>query len=221
MGMTRFFRCSLGLLVAVVAALPAVPVAAVTPAQAARLCAGKGYQGFVRQDGSGFPNPGACVNYAVQTGTLNEVLDAHSVLSIVGGGAGCIGPDSNGDLTCTEGAGGCISGAFNTPATNCEDIAGFSYTNNYLWHSDGSASGSGIAVCTACVVAGLTGDVNFVTTGVGQGPQSLDNALILSGGTWSISSATGQLVGLSGSGRWSVDFSNLHHIYDGTISLAV
>jgi hypothetical protein len=202
--------------------LLALPAAAVSPSEAAHLCARNGFQSFQRADGTAFQNAGECVSYAVHTGTLQEVLDAHSVLAVLGGGAGCLGPDGNGDLTCTEGASGCISGAFNTPAPACPfGTSSFRYMNQYVWHPDGTALGDGTAVCSGCVVAGRTGEVDFISTGQGQVPQSPDNVLILSSGTWRISSATGALLGLSGSGTWSFDPTTFNHVYSGTISLRV
>jgi hypothetical protein len=216
--MRNLLRIAIAVLVASTTALQPGAAGAATPAQAAQLCAGAGYKNFERADGSSFQNPGQCVQYAVQTGNLYEVVIASSVLSIIGGATGCEDPDANGDRSCIDEAGGCITGTFSTP--DCpSDTSHFDYSNSYVLHPDGSVNGEGTAVCTGCVVAGRTGEVDLATTATGAPPDP--DFPVLSSGTWRISSGTGGLVGIGGSGTWSVDFNTLNHTYTGKITLPI
>lgn len=111
-------------------------------------------------------------------------------------------PDPNGDRFFFAKDIGPISGGFN---------GRMNWVLNYVWHTrTGIVDGTGAGICDPCTVNGLIGTVNFTLTASGHGslvscPPSPSPCPLITivGGTWTISSATGALVGLTGSGTWT------------------
>ena len=175
-------------------------------------CLHGGYQVLVSADGTPFANVGACVSYAVRGGVLFRLLDASSVYTPLRGFGGPVSPpDANGDSFGSIADGGSITGAFSFPGT-C--IPGFPNTVcfnfgmqflGYVLHtSTGIAQGSGPATCDPCSVGGRAGTIGFATTMVGHAV-TFDGLVFVAidGGTWQITSASGDLAGISGSGTWT------------------
>jgi hypothetical protein len=206
----RFLAPVVSLAMATLAMLP-MPVSAQTssgvPSKFAP-CLDGGYKTLVRANGTSFENLGACVSYAVQGGTLFRLLDASSVYTPLRGFGGPLSPpDANGDRIGSIGDGGPITGAFSYPGT-CPDTVCSNFAMQFLGYvlhtSTGIAQGTGPATCDPCSVGGHAGTVSFATTMVGHLVtfDGIDFAA-LDGGTWQISSATGDLAAISGSGTWT------------------
>jgi len=124
-----------------------------------------------------------------------------------GAGGPVTPPDANGDSFGQLGDGGPVAGGFN---------GSMGWRLNYVVHTrTGLVDGTGTVECDPCTVNGLSGTVNFSLTITGQatlfscGPPNLCAAFTSLGGTWTISSATGALVGLTGSGTWTTASGNI------------
>jgi hypothetical protein len=180
-------------------------------------CKGGGYLTLDRSDGTSFKNQGQCVSYAVHGGTLFRALDASSVYTALRGFGGPLGPpDANGDRTGSTGDGGFITGAFSLPGTcvpqppntDCFNF-GMLFLGYVLHTTTGLAQGNGTATCDPCSVAGLTGTLSFSTTVVGHAVTS-DGVVFVAfdGGTWQITSGTGDLAAISGAGTWTPGAGN-------------
>ena len=172
---------------------------------------------LVRADGSSFKNEGLCVSYAVLGGTLFRELDAASVYTALRGFGGPLGPpDANGDRIGSTGDGGLITGAFSLPGTcvpvfpntDCFNF-GMLFLGYVLHTTTGVAEGTGTASCDPCSVGGRTGTLNFSTTVVGHAV-TFDGFVFVAfdGGTWHITSGTGDLATISGSGTWTPGAGN-------------
>lgn len=175
-------------------------------------CLDGGYQVLVRADGTSFANLGACVSYAVRGGTLFRLLDASSVYTLLRGFGGPLGPpDANGDRIGSTGDSGSITGAFSFPGTcvpTFPNTACFNFGMQFLGYvlhtSTGVAQGTGPATCDPCSIGGHAGTISFATTMVGHAA-TFDGFVFVAidGGTWQITSASGDLAGISGSGTWT------------------
>jgi hypothetical protein len=128
---------------------------------------------------------------------------APSVYTAMKGAAGGLvtPPDANGDSFGQLFDFGPVTGGFS---------GSMGWQLNYVVHTrTGLVGGTGTVVCDPCTVNGLIGTVNFNLTIIGQatlfscGPPNLCADFTSLGGTWTISSATGALVGLTGSGTWT------------------
>jgi hypothetical protein len=200
----------------VIASLGALPVSAAAPSTLAP-CLDGGYQGLVRSDGSSFANVGACVSYAVRGGTLFRTIDASSVYTPLRGfGTPLSPPDANGDSFASFGDGGIITGGFSQgpcipqpPNTVCLNF-GMTVLGYVLHTTTGRAQGTGTATCDPCSVGGNAGTVNFAVTLVGHEITLPDGTvgIAFDPGTWQITSATGGLAAISGSGHWVLNADN-------------
>jgi hypothetical protein len=177
-------------------------------------CLGGGYQTLVRSDGTSFANLGACVSFAVRGGTLFRALNASSVYTPQRGSGGTwTAPDANGNSFGGQRDGGPITGAFN---------GGMGWQFDFVLHTTtGVVDGTGTASCDPCSVAGLTGTVSFSLTESGHGSlvscdPFLCAAIAIDGGTWQITSATGNLAAISGSGSWTQD-ANGSRVMSGSV----
>ncbi len=209
-----FLAPVVSLVIASVGLVPVIAAAQVSSGVPAKFapCLDGGYKTLVRSNGTSFANLGACVSYAVRGGTLFRSLDASSVYTLLRGFGGPLGPpDANGDRIGSTGDGGSITGAFSYPGT-CVPVFpntacfnfGMLFLGYVLHTSTGIAQGTGPATCDPCSVGGHAGTVSFTATMVGHLVtfNGLDFAAI-DGGTWQISSATGDLAAISGSGTWT------------------
>lgn len=196
----------------VIASLGALPVSAAAPSTLAP-CMDGGYKGLVRSDTTTFANVGACVSYAVRGGTLFRALDASSVYTPLRGfGTPLSPPDANGDSFGSFGDGGFITGAFSFPPpcvppfpnTICFNF-GMQVLGYVLHTTTGLAQGNGTATCDPCSVGGVVGTVNFAVTVVGHAITLSDGSVgvAFDPGTWQITSGTGGLAAISGSGHWT------------------
>ena len=210
----RFLALIVSLAIASLGLMPvgaAAQVSSGVPATFAP-CLDGGYKTLVRSNGTSFQNLGACVAYAVQGGTLFRLLDASSVYTPLRGFGGPLSPpDANGDRIGSIGDGGSITGAFSFPGTCVPEFPSTDCFNfgmlflGYVFHtSTGLAQGTGPATCDPCAVGEHAGTVNFTATMVGHLVtfNGIDFVAI-DGGTWQISSATGALAAISGSGTWT------------------
>jgi hypothetical protein len=137
-------------------------------------------------------------------------LDATSVYTALRGAAPLVTPpDAHGDSFGLNIDGGSVTGAFNGGATGTHTME---WRINYVVHTrTGIVKGTGTVVCDLCTVAGLTGTISFTVTESGHGTvvscgPDCFFALRTVVGTWTISGATGALVGIRGSGRWTETF---------------
>jgi hypothetical protein len=198
-----------------VLALSLVPAAAGAPSPK-DACKEGGYLTLARSDGTSFKNQGHCVSYAVHGGTLFRGVDASSVYTALRGFGGPVGPpDANGDRIGSTGDGGIITGAFSFagvcvpqyPNTDCFNF-GMQFLG-YVLHPTGLAEGNGTATCDPCAVAGHTGTLTFATTLVGHAVTINGMTFVaLDGGTWRITSGTGDLAAISGVGTWTPGAGN-------------
>jgi len=118
-----------------------------------------------------------------------------------GAGGPVTPPDANGDSFGQLGDWGPVTGGFN---------GSMDWRLNYVVHTrTGLVDGTGTVVCDPCTVNGLSGTINIAVTITGQatvvfcGPPNLCADFTSLGGTWTIASGTGALVGLTGSGTWT------------------
>jgi hypothetical protein len=192
-------------------------------------CFDGGYQGMVRSDGTSFANLGACISYAVRGGKLFRTLDASSVYTALRGSGGPLSPpDANGDSFGSFRDGGFITGGFSFggtcipqfPNTVCFNF-GMQFLGYVLHTTTGMAQGNGTASCDPCSVGGHVGTVSFTMTMVGHAV-TFDGFVFVAidGGTWQISSATGDLARISGSGHWTQEANNTR-LFDGSILVQV
>jgi hypothetical protein len=192
-------------------AVSAAQVSAGAPSTIAP-CMDGGYRGLARADGTSFANQGACVSYAVRGGALLRAIDAGSVYEPGRGfGTPLSPPDANGDSFASFGDGGVITGGFsvpptcpnNPPITFCINF-GMTFLGYVLHTTTGVAQGNGTALCDPCWVGGHPGTVNFSATLVGHAVTLSDGSVGVGfdPGTWRITSATGELAAISGSGNW-------------------
>jgi hypothetical protein len=175
-------------------------------------CLDSGYKTLVRSDGTSFATVGACVSYAVQGGALFRAIDASSLYTMLRGFGGPLSPpDANGDRIGSTGDGGLITGAFSVPST-CVPLPPNTFCSNfgmlflgYVLHTTtGMADGNGTATCDPCSVGGLTGTVSFSTTLVGHAVTFDGDVFVaFDGGNWQITTGTGDLAAISGSGTWT------------------
>lgn len=200
------------LLTLVIVSFAVLPASASGPPGTFAPCLDGGYQTLVRADGTSFASLGACVSYAVQGGTLFRLIDASSVYTPLRGFGGPLGPpDSNGDEIGSLGDGGSITGAFSFPGTCVPGFPntvcfnfGMQFLGYVLHTSTGLAEGTGPATCDPCAVGGHAGTVSFATTMVGHAVTFNGFVFVaLDGGTWHITTASGGLAGVSGSGTWT------------------
>jgi hypothetical protein len=88
----------------------------------------------------------------------------------------------------------------------------------YVLHTTtGVAQGNGTASCDPCSVGGHVGTISMAATMAGHAVTF--NGLVfvaIDGGTWQITSATGGLAGISGSGHWTQE-ANGTRAFDGSI----
>jgi hypothetical protein len=184
-----------------------------------------GYQVLARSDGTSFRNQGACVSYVVRGGTLFRALDASSVYTPLRGFGGPLSPpDANGDSIGSTGDGGIITGGFSFggtcvpqfPNTVCFNF-GMLFLGYVLHTTTGVAQGNGTASCDPCSVGGHVGTVSIAATMAGHAVTSNGFVFVaIDGGTWQITSATGDLAGISGSGHWTQE-ANGTRAFDGSI----
>lgn len=136
---------------------------------------------------------------------------APSVYTAMRGAGGPVTPpDANGDSFGQLSDGGPVTGGFS---------GSMGWHLNYVVHTrTGLVGGTGTVVCDPCTVNGLSGTVNIAVTIAGQGflvscgilPNQYYCPNFTSfGGTWTISNATGALVGLTGSGTWTTASGNI------------
>ena len=210
----RFVAPLVALVIAGLGLLPVSAAAQVSSEAPSTLapCLEGGYQGLVRSDGTSFANVGACVSYAVRGGTLLRTIDASSVYTPGRGfGTPLSPPDANGDSFGSFGDQGIITGGFSFPPT-CPNNPPITFCINfgmtvlgYVLHTTtGLAQGTGTATCDPCWVGGNAGTVNFAVTLVGHEITLPDGTvgIAFDPGTWQITSATGGLAAISGSGHW-------------------
>jgi hypothetical protein len=204
----RFFAPLVAL---VIASLGALPVSAAAPSTLAP-CMDGGYKGLVGSNGTSFANQGACISYVVHGGALLRAIDASSVYTPERGfGTPLSAPDANGDRFASFGDSGVITGGFsfpptcanNPPITFCINF-GMTFLGYVLHTTTGVAQGNGTASCDPCWVGGHAGTVNFTATLAGHEVTLPDGSVGVSfePGTWQITSATGGLAAISGSGHW-------------------
>ena len=209
----RFVAPLVALVIAGLGLLPVSAAAQVSSGAPSALapCLDGGYQGLVRSDGTSFASVGACVSYAVRGGTLFRAFDASSVYTPLRGfGTPLSAPDANGDSFASFGDGGIITGGFSQPPcipqppnTVCLNF-GMTVLGYVLHTTTGLAQGTGTATCDPCSVGGNAGTVNFAVTLVGHEITLPDGTvgIAFDPGTWQITSATGGLAAISGSGHW-------------------
>lgn len=180
-------------------------------------CLDGGYKTLVTSTAAPFETLGACVSYAVRGGTLFRLLDASSVYTPLRGFGGPLSPpDANGDEIGSFGDGGSITGAFSFPGTCVPGFPntvcfnfGMQFLGYVLHTSTGVAQGTGPATCDPCSIAGHAGTVSLAATMVGHAATFNGFVFVaIDGGTWRITSASGGLTGVSGSGTWTENPDN-------------
>jgi hypothetical protein len=210
----RFFAPLVALVIASLGIMPVSAAARVSSGVPGKFapCMDGGWQGLFRSNGTSFANLGACISYAVRGGALLRTIDASSVYTPERGfGTPLSAPDANGDSFGSFGDSGVITGGFsfpptcanNPPITFCINF-GMTFLGYVLHTSTGVAQGNGTALCDPCWVGGHAGIVNFAATLVGHAVTLSDGSVGVSfdPGTWQITSATGGLAAISGSGHW-------------------
>jgi hypothetical protein len=147
--------------------------------------------------------PFAAVAFAIMPITAAAVTVAGSSTYTAQRGAGgpATAPDANGNSFASFADGGPVTGAF---------TGSMGWRINYVLHTQtGLVDGTGTVVCDPCTVAGLSGTATLAVTISGHGSLVTcgTNAVCISwtiaGGAWTVSSATGALAGLIGSGTWT------------------
>ncbi len=218
----RFLALLVSLVIASLAFLPVAAAAGVRQGVPSRFapCMDGGYQSLFRSNGSSFANLGACVSYAVRGGTLFRQLDASSTYPAQRGSGGpWTAPDANGDSFGFRTDGGPVIGAFN---------GGLGWQFSFVLHTTtGIVDGTGTASCGTCSVAGLVGSVTFALTASGNGSLvSCDpfvcGDIVVDGGTWEITGATGDLAAISGSGTWTEEIVSVPtRVISGSIRIPI
>ncbi len=228
--MSRKFLLALAsLLMASLGVLPTSAAAQVTSGAPGKFapCMDGGYQTLVRSNGTAFATLGSCVSYAVQGGALFRAMDASSVYTLLRGFGGPLSPpDANGDRVASTGDGGVITGALSFggtcvpqfPNTVCFNF-GMLFLGYVLHTTTGVADGTGTASCDPCSVGGRIGTLSFATTLVGH-PVPFDGDVFVAfdGGTWQITSGTGDLAATSGSGTWTQQANGIRTFSGSTLS---